>query len=123
MSWLLIVDDNKMFRKVFRSSLMRHLGTIDIKEAGSAEKAWRHILESPPFLIFMDIQLPGENGLKLTQKIKDLYPQTNVIVCTNFDSNEYRLAADRVGADFFISKSEIKIKELVSLIQSHMDQI
>lgn len=122
MSWLLIVDDNEMFRKVFRSSLMRHLDTIDIKEAENAEEALGKISKSPPFLIFMDIQLPGENGLKLTRKVKHQHPQTSVVVCTNFDSSEYRLAADRAGADFFVSKSKIKIEELVNLIQLHLDQ-
>ena len=78
MSWLLIVDDNKMFRKVFRSSLMRHLDTIDIKEAENAEEALVKISKSPPFLIFMDIQLPGENGLKLTRKVKHQHPQEDM---------------------------------------------
>lgn len=122
MSWVLIVDDNKMFRQIFRSSLMRHLPTINIKEAESAETALEKISTSPPHLIFMDIQLPEENGLKLTQKIKEVYPQTAVVMCTNFDSSEYRLAAERVGADHFVSKSEIKIPELVEFVQSHLKQ-
>jgi DNA-binding NarL/FixJ family response regulator len=119
--WLLIVDDNEMFRNLLRSSLIQHLDTIDIREAESAEKALGAISNSPPFLIFMDIHLPGENGLKLTRKIKNQYPQTTVVVCTNFDSDEYREAAYRFGADYFVSKSEIKIKKLVKMIQTHID--
>ena len=122
MSWLLIVDDNKMFRQVFRSYLINHFRTVTIKEAESAETALEKIANSPPNLIFMDIQLPGENGLSLTKKIKRLYPQTVVIMCTDFDSNEYRLAADRVGADYFVSKSAINILELVEFVQSNMEQ-
>jgi DNA-binding NarL/FixJ family response regulator len=122
MPWMLIVDDNKMFRQVFRTSLLRHLPAINIKEAESAEMALAKISESPPHLMFVDIQLPGENGLKLTKKVKSLYPQTMVIVCTNFDSNEYRLAADRVGADYFISKSAVKINELIEFLKSHIEQ-
>jgi len=118
-SWLLIVDDNEMFRNIFRSSLMQHLDTIDIREAGSAERALAEILDAPPFLIFVDIQLPKENGLQLTRKIKHLYPKTIVIVCTTFDSNEYRKAAYRAGADYFVSKSAIEVKELIKLIESH----
>lgn len=118
--WLLIVDDNEMFRKVFRSSLKQHLDTIDIREVGSAENALTTISNTPPpFLIFVDIQLPRENGLQLTRKIKHLYPETTVVVCTTFDSNEYRNAAYRAGADYFVSKSAIEIKELVRLIRSH----
>ena len=122
MSQVLIVDGNKMFRTVLRSSLMRHLHTIDIKEAESAETALKKISKSPPYLIFIDIFLAGENGLKLTQKIKDRHPHTIVIVCTDFDSNEYRLAANRAGADYFVSKTAIKINELINVLQSHKDQ-
>jgi DNA-binding NarL/FixJ family response regulator len=120
-SLLMIVDDNELFRTVLRSSLMHHLDPIDILEAGSAEKALTKISDDPPFLIFVDVQLPGENGLQLTRKIKHLYPETLVIVCTTFDSNEYRQAAYGVGADYFISKSSIEIKKNVKMIQSHFD--
>ena len=57
MSLLMIVDDNKLFRTVLRSSLMHHLDPIDILEAGTAEKALAKISHDPPFLIFVDVQL------------------------------------------------------------------
>jgi DNA-binding NarL/FixJ family response regulator len=101
---------------------MRYFDKTIIKEAESAETALEKISKSPPNLVFMDIQLPGENGLKFTKKIKARYPQTAVIICTNFDSNEYRLAADRVGADYFISKSAIRINEVLEFVQSHLQQ-
>jgi DNA-binding NarL/FixJ family response regulator len=121
-SWLLIADENELFRKVFRSSLRQHLDSIDIKEAGSAEKALAEISESPPVLVFLDIHLPGGEGLKLISKIKCLFPKTRVAVCTTLDTDEYRRAAHRLGADYFVSKSAIKIKDMVTLIRSHMKQ-
>jgi DNA-binding NarL/FixJ family response regulator len=121
-SLLMIVDDNELFRTVLRSSLLHHLDPIDILEAGTAENALAKISDDPPFLIFVDVQLPGENGLQLTRKIKHLYPETLVVVCTTFDSNEYRQAAYRVGADYFVSKSSMEIKKIVKMIQSHIDE-
>jgi DNA-binding NarL/FixJ family response regulator len=121
-SWLMIVDDNELFRTVLRSTLMHYFDSIDILEAGSAEKALAKISDDPPFLVFVDIQLPGENGLQLTRKIKHLYPETLVVVCTTFDSNEYRRAAYQVGADYFVPKSSMEIKKFVDMIQSHIDK-
>jgi DNA-binding NarL/FixJ family response regulator len=118
---LMIVDDNELFRTVLRSSLMHHLDTVDILEAGSAEKALTKISDDPPFLVFVDIKLPGENGFKLTRKIKHLYPEILVVVCTTFDSNEYRQAAYKVGADYFISKSSMELKKILEIIQSQID--
>lgn len=120
MSCLLIVDDNEMFRNVFRSVLMHRLKNIDIQAAGSAEKALAKISDNPPFFVFMDIRLPGKNGLQLTRRIKQLHPKIIVAVCTGFDSNVYREAAYGAGADYFFSKSEMEITELIDLIYSHM---
>lgn len=118
---LMIVDDNELFRTVLRSYLMYHLDTVEILEAGSAEKALTKISDDPPFLVFVDIQLPGENGLRLTRKIKHIYPETLVVVCTTFDSNEYKQAAYQVGADYFLSKASMELKKIVEMIQSHID--
>jgi DNA-binding NarL/FixJ family response regulator len=120
--WLMIIDDSELFRTVLRSSLIHHLDSIDILEAGTAENALAKISDNPPFLIFVDVHLPGENGFQLTRKIKHLYPETIVVVCTTFDSNEYRQAAYRVGADYFVPKSSMEIKKIVKIIQSHIDK-
>ncbi len=122
MLWLMIIDDSELFRTVLRSSLIHHLDSIDILEAGTAENALAKISDNPPFLIFVDVHLPGENGFQLTRKIKHLYPETIVVVCTTFDSNEYKQAAYRVGADYFVPKSSMEMKKVVKIIQSHIDK-
>ena len=53
-------------------------------------------------LIFMDIKLPGESGLKLTKQIKDKFPE--IILLSNYDLPEYRMAAYESGADYFLGK-------------------
>jgi DNA-binding NarL/FixJ family response regulator len=59
---------------------------------------------SSPDTIFMDLRLPGANGLELTQKIKAQSPDTVVVIITNYDLPEYREAAFQSGADHFLSK-------------------
>jgi len=60
----------------------------------------------------MDIQLPGENGLELTRKIKADYPDIIIIILTSHDSPEYREAATRCGANYFFLKGSIATDEL-----------
>ena len=59
-----------------------------------------------PDMIFMDISLPGANGLEATREIK-LTPQSGrVVILTSHDLPEYRRQAFRNGADHFISKAD-----------------
>ena len=43
-----------------------------------------------PKIVFMDIRLPGENGLELTKKIKKNYPDIIIVILTSYDLPEYR---------------------------------
>ena len=59
---------------------------------------------APPDLVFMDIQLPGINGIELTRMIKSRNPEAIIIILSNHDVTEYREAAYRNGADYYVSK-------------------
>ena len=89
-----------------------------IDEAENGDEALRRINETPPTLIFMDIRLPGQNGLKLTQKIKGDFPSVNVAILTSYDLPEYRQAAIQCGADCFFVKSSFNWDEVNAFVKS-----
>jgi len=62
MSSILVVEDSPIFRQTFVESLNREFSNVEIMEAGEGKEALRIVGEHPPFLVFMDISLPGENG-------------------------------------------------------------
>ena len=66
----------------------------------------------------MDITLPGEDGLELTRKIKADYPGVIIIILTSHDSPEYREAAIRCKANYFLSKGSIITDEIFKLVKS-----
>jgi len=75
-----------------------------------------------PNLIFMDIHLPGENCLLLTQKIKKDHPEMIICILTSYDLREYRELAFKCGVNYFIAKgSWKKIEALVKSISSDLD--
>lgn len=69
-----------------------------------------------PDAIFMDLRLPGENGLELTKKIKADYPNIVIVIITNYDLPEYREAAYESKADHFVSKDSL-LKIINSIMQ------
>ncbi len=115
---ILIVEDNPSFRQFFKENLESRFPSLKIFEAAEGKAALEIVEKELPELIFMDIQLPGENGLELTRKIKERYPQMTIIVVTTYDFPEYREAALRYGANRFMPKDALDWKEIEAVVKS-----
>lgn len=118
MSRILLVEDNRVFRETFKDNLLLHFPAVSVVEAETADDALLRIKEAPPDLIFMDIRLPGMNGLQLTRRIKKDYPMIPVFILTGYDLPEYRQAAVQYGADGFFMKGSLHWQEVKTLITS-----
>ncbi len=114
----LIVEDNPTFREIIKEILRAHFPTTVIYEASEGNEALEKVDAFHPQVIFMDIRLPGENGLTLTKKIKADHPDMKVIVLTSYDALEYRQAAFRSGANCFISKDSMDWQQIEICINS-----
>jgi two-component system response regulator YesN len=117
----LIVEDNATFRQSFKEVLCTRFPLMVIREAADGEEALREIDALVPDMIFMDIKLPGENGLQVTEKVKTKYPEMIIIILTYYDSPEHREAAVQCGANYFLSKCT-STEEVVELVQSILSE-
>ena len=117
-SKILLVEDNVAFRRVLKQSLHRCFPSMIIAEAGDGEEALGKIDTLLPDLIIMDIKLPGENGLKLTKKIKATHQETPIIILTSYDLPEYRQVAYENGANSFLVKGSFSLRELTTMVES-----
>ncbi len=114
---VLIVEDSPAARESLRSALRGRFGALRIDVAAEGTEALQKMETIRPDLIFMDIRLPGENGLALTGKIKVSHPDIIIVIFTNYDLPEYREAAKREGADYFLLKDS-PTKDIFKLIES-----
>jgi DNA-binding NarL/FixJ family response regulator len=114
----MLVEDSTSFRQVVKVNLQDQFPSMDIIEAADGIEEFKKIDSHPPNLILMDITLPGENGLELTRKIKADYPGVIVIILTSHESPEYREAAFRCKASYFLSKDSITSDEIFKLVKS-----
>ncbi len=117
MKRILIVEDNAFFLQFLKENLHSRFPSIDILEAANGEEALQKIKTLPPDAIFIDLRLPGENGLDLTKKIKAQYPDIIVVILTNYDLPEYREAAYQCGANHFLPKDSF-LKMINSFFQN-----
>jgi DNA-binding NarL/FixJ family response regulator len=114
----LLVEDSAIFRKLLKETLHSGFPSLEISEATDGEEAMQEISTQLPDLIFMDIKLPGENGLDLTTKIKAKYPDVTVIILTSYDTPEYREAAVQAKANYFLSKGSSSKEGILTLVKS-----
>ena len=114
----MLVEDNPSFRLLLKNNLQDQFPSMDIIEAGDGKEALQKVDSHPPNLIFMDIKLPGENGLELTRRIKTDYPHIIIIMLTNYDLPEYREAAIRNKANHYLVKSSTSTDEIFKLVKS-----
>ena len=73
-------------------------------EFGTKEEAVAMAQELEPDIVLMDIRLAGGSGIEACQQIKDVLPQTKVLMLTSFAEDELLFAAIRAGATGYLLK-------------------
>ena len=101
---ILVVDDNPTNLKL-ASDVLEYAGYRVLK-AVDAEEAQVVLCHSQPNLIFMDLALPGMDGLTLTRKLKaaPLTQHIGIIALTAFAMKGDEQKAREAGCDGYISK-------------------
>lgn len=112
----LIVEDNLTFRTSLKEILRARFPSLSVEEAGDGKEAMQKVGTRLPDLIFMDVKLPGTNGLELTKRIKAEHEHVCIAVLTSYDLPEYREAAFRCGANYFLTKGEVTSEEISALV-------
>jgi DNA-binding NarL/FixJ family response regulator len=115
---ILIVDDNSEIRKKIKEILLGRLSLSDISEADNAESAAVLVDNKAPDVMITDINLPGHDGLWLTERSKLRHPKLPIIINSFSDNKEYRIAAFQLGADYFLSKKDNSLNAVVEIIRS-----
>jgi DNA-binding NarL/FixJ family response regulator len=116
---ILLVEDVNLFREAFKMTLQTSFPAIPVDGAANGDEALQKVEAFLPDLIFMEIRLPGQNGLELTRKIKASHPHITIVILTSYDTPEYREAAPQYGADGFFSKASLTSSEVIGLVKSY----
>ncbi len=101
---IMLVDDHNLVRAGFRSLLQGVAGFEIVAEADNGLRALAAIHACQPDIVLMDIALPDMNGLEVTARIKEEYPQIKVVLLSMYDTEEYVLQAMRIGASGYLLK-------------------
>jgi two-component system, NtrC family, nitrogen regulation response regulator GlnG len=99
---ILIADDEDSLRWVLEKGL-RQAG-YDVAAAKDGESALRAFEAEPYDLVFLDVRMPGMDGLTALAKLRDSRPDANVIVMTAHGTMETAIQAMQRGAYDYLAK-------------------
>ena len=105
-----LVEDKAVNRNTFQQKVQYHSHWKIIFIATNGEDCLKHLKGLPenilPNVIFMDIEMPGLNGIQTIAIGKTLYPQIHFIVLSAFDDDEKIFEAIKAGASGYLLKHE-----------------
>ena len=116
----MIIEDDLDFRTTLSNLLCERFPSLVVKGVNSGEEAMALLDVFSPDLVVTDINLPGESGLWVTQRIREADPKLPVLVLTSYNDLEYEEAAYAAGATQFASKHETTADEILWLVDSLM---
>jgi DNA-binding NarL/FixJ family response regulator len=117
---IVIADDHPLTRSGLAEWIKRNSNFTLTAEVEDGASAWAAIREGRPDIALLDIQMPGESGIMVAQKIKDAQLSTKPIMLTSFNAQPYVMASLRAGAMGFVLKTtavrelEIAIKQVMN---------
>ena len=102
---VLLIDDEPLECEAIRFILEHERPEARVvDQAGSGRAGLSLALELKPDIVFMDIQMPGMNGLEATQALKGAVPGLKVIVLTAYDEFDFAQRALKLGASDYLLK-------------------
>jgi two-component system nitrogen regulation response regulator NtrX len=99
---ILIVDDERAIRTTLRGVLEDE--GYRVTAVGSGEEAIARLQDETPDVIFLDIWMPGVDGLDTLAELKRMRPETAVVMISGHGTIETAVKATKLGAYDFIEK-------------------
>jgi DNA-binding NarL/FixJ family response regulator len=110
---ILIVDDHPITRDGLRTALSLTDDVDVVGEAASGEEAIQEVEKTTPDVVFMDVRMPGMNGIQATKVIRERHPETRVILFTVDESRASISEAIQAGVSGYLLK-DVGVGELVN---------
>jgi two-component system NtrC family response regulator len=110
-STVLVVDDEPVIQETFKAIFNGHFKVLT---AGNADEAFERIDKNSVDLVFLDINIPGANGIEILRRLKEYAEDLPVIVVTGVESEILAKELKTLGVCDYISKP-FDVPELVAL--------
>jgi two-component system NarL family response regulator len=114
---VIIVDDHALFRRGLQMVLEVEEDIEVVGEAGDGADAVAKAEETVPDVVLMDVRMPKRSGLEATRAIKEILPNTKILMLTISDEEADLYDAIKSGASGYLLK-EISIEEVANAVRA-----
>jgi len=117
---VLICDDEPLEREVL--SLIIERSNLPFRTVGEAKNGFEAVEKAEklnPDVVLMDIKMPGKDGLKASEEIKNLLPNSKIIIITAYDEFEFVKEALKIGSVDYLLKP-IRPEEFTAVLKKLM---
>lgn len=115
MANIIIVEDNLSYAE----DVADYLAEIghEVRTSGNAEGMWETLSKQCADVILLDLGLPDDSGFNIIPRLRELYPDTGILVLTARVMLDSRILGLHLGADNYLTKP-IKFPELAAHIEA-----
>ncbi|HEY0501963.1 MAG TPA: response regulator transcription factor [Lysobacter sp.] len=117
---VLIADDHTLVRESLVNLLQRDGDVQVVAQASDGLETIEKALSTRPDIVITDISMPRLNGIEVVRRLRELLPETRVLVLTMHQEDEYVLQLVRAGASGYLVKDSAA-SELIAAVHSLRD--
>jgi len=114
---LLLVDDHALFREGLISLLVYQNDFTVVGEAEDATGALDQARALNPDIVLMDVELPGQDGVSVTRRLKMEMPAVTIVMLTVRDDSQTLFEAIKAGAQGYLVKN-VRSRELLEQLRA-----
>lgn len=101
---ILIAEDQHLVRGALRALLAMEEDFRVVGDVATASEALAVMAQQPVDVLVSDIEMPGESGLALAEKVRQNWPGCRLVIVTTFNRRGYVRRAMDMGVDAFLLK-------------------
>jgi two-component system invasion response regulator UvrY len=113
---ILIADDHAVVRKGLSQILLEEFSTAVIEEVDNSEDLIKKAMEGRWDVIISDLSMPGRSGLDALHQLKEILPDTPVLIMSIHPEDHYAIRVLKAGAAGYLTKATAP-KELVKAVR------
>jgi DNA-binding response OmpR family regulator len=112
---VLMVDDEEVFAKTVAERM--RMREVNSEVVLNGEQALEFLEGRTPDVMVLDLKMPGIEGMEVLRRVRETYPQVQVIILTGHGSEKDETEARRLGAADYLKKP-VAIETLMAAVKN-----